>query len=190
MQHLHEITASTIHELGFHSTTTDEIIQRAGIAKGTLYHYFTDRNALIAQTQLHYSRECAKAAELAFEAGSERCWESRLRSWAEAGLAFYIQHRALFGTSYVQDSKKIESELSVLAPLILSLQGRIECGEETTGWHIENSEITAMFALRGAIGTIDELLMSHRSIAPVHLSAIMDNFLRCVVTGAFQPTVV
>mgnify|MGYP004707043205 CR=1 FL=1 len=43
-----EAAVEVIAEKGLHETTIDEIAQRAGVAKGTVYLYFKNKESLLA----------------------------------------------------------------------------------------------------------------------------------------------
>lgn len=46
-------------ELGYEGASTDEIVRRAGVSKGTLYNYFPDKRAMFAAVVEHECREHA-----------------------------------------------------------------------------------------------------------------------------------
>ena len=51
-------------ELGYEGASTDEIVRRAGVSKGTLYKYFPDKRALFAAM---VEEECRRQATLVFQ---------------------------------------------------------------------------------------------------------------------------
>ncbi|MEC3880935.1 TetR/AcrR family transcriptional regulator [Parapedobacter sp. 10938] len=51
-----ESTLRLIKDFGFHGTPMSQIAQEAGVATGTIYHYFTSKDELIVDLY-HYARE-------------------------------------------------------------------------------------------------------------------------------------
>src|SRR5258707_12999584 len=52
-QRLYEAAVTLIAEQGFSATTVDEIAERAGVAKGTVYYNFASKNDLFAELLWH-----------------------------------------------------------------------------------------------------------------------------------------
>lgn len=53
---IYQSTLSLIHEHGFHGTPMSRIAQEAGVAIGSIYHYFSSKEELILQLY-HYTKE-------------------------------------------------------------------------------------------------------------------------------------
>lgn len=79
---------------GLHAAALVQIAKRAGVAVGTLYNYFTDRDALIRG--LFESRRATLRPQLlaAISAGAELPFEPRLRRFVHELLAAYESHRS------------------------------------------------------------------------------------------------
>lgn len=79
---------------GMAAATMQEIAEEAGVAKGTIYLYFRDRDELVektfetAITQLHERVDAEMFGEGAFAA--------RLRGMISAALHFFAEHREFF----------------------------------------------------------------------------------------------
>src|SRR3712207_6595672 len=52
-------------ERGYGSVGTEEIVQRAGVTRGALYHHFTDKEDLMRAVLHDLSRELAEASSTA-----------------------------------------------------------------------------------------------------------------------------
>lgn len=78
---------------GLHATSLAQIARRAGVAVGTLYNYFTDRDALFRA--LFDARRATFRPRLteAIHAGSELAFEPRLTSFVNSLLAAFESHR-------------------------------------------------------------------------------------------------
>jgi AcrR family transcriptional regulator len=79
---------------GLHDAALVQIAKRAGVAVGTLYNYFTDRDALIRG--LFESRRATFRPRLlaAINAGAELPFEPRLRGFMREVLAAFESHRS------------------------------------------------------------------------------------------------
>src|SRR5690606_28376421 len=53
---IYESTLRLIRECGFHGTPMSQIAQEAGVATGTIYHYFTSKDELIVELY-HYVKD-------------------------------------------------------------------------------------------------------------------------------------
>lgn len=83
-----------IAKQGLHAAALVQIAKRAGVAVGTLYNYFTDREALIRG--LFESRRATLRPRLlaAIAAGHDLAFEPRLRSFIRRVLEAFESHRS------------------------------------------------------------------------------------------------
>jgi AcrR family transcriptional regulator len=84
---------------GLHDAGLAQIARRAGVAVGTLYNYFTDREALIRA--LFESRRATFRPRLlaAIHAGADLGFEPRLRGFVRAVLEAFESHRSFLKIS-------------------------------------------------------------------------------------------
>ncbi|UCM87389.1 TetR/AcrR family transcriptional regulator [Streptomyces marincola] len=89
-QRLYEAAITLIAEQGFSSTTVEQIAERAGVAKGTVYYNFGSKTELFEELLRHGARpftaELARAARAEFARGGSAA--AALDAMARAGLAF------------------------------------------------------------------------------------------------------
>ncbi|MCF6523012.1 TetR/AcrR family transcriptional regulator [Streptomyces sp. JJ36] len=89
-QRLYEAAVTLIAEQGFSSTTVDEIAERAGVAKGTVYYNFRSKNELFEELLRHgvelLTADLAEAADRTAAAGGSRA--DALDAMIRAGLVF------------------------------------------------------------------------------------------------------
>jgi AcrR family transcriptional regulator len=94
VQSIQEAAIRVISRKGMAAATMQEIAEEAGVAKGTIYLYFRDREELVEKTfetaigQLHKRLDAALDAPGTFE--------ERLRSLMTAQLAFFSENREFF----------------------------------------------------------------------------------------------
>jgi len=94
IQSIQEATLRVIARKGMSAATMQEIAEEAGVAKGTLYLYFRDRDELVEKTfenaiqQLHAKVDAALAEELPFD--------RKLRAVMAAKIAFFRDNAEFF----------------------------------------------------------------------------------------------
>ncbi|MDB1089880.1 TetR/AcrR family transcriptional regulator [Streptomyces sp. ACA25] len=96
-QKLFEAAAGLIAEQGFSATTVEEIAERAGVAKGTVYYNFAGKTELFEELLLHgvglLIGSLHEAADEARERGGGTM--DALESMVRAGLVFVDGHPSL-----------------------------------------------------------------------------------------------
>src|SRR3954447_3414504 len=91
---IQEATMRVIARKGMAAATMQEIAEEAGVAKGTIYLYFRDRDELVektfenAITQLHARMDEAMNADVSFE--------EKLRKVLTAKMRFFEENREFF----------------------------------------------------------------------------------------------
>lgn len=94
VQSIQEAALRVIARKGMSAATMQEIAEEAGVAKGTLYLYFRDRDELVEKTfenaiqQLHAKVDAALAEELPFD--------RKLRAVMAAKIAFFRDNAEFF----------------------------------------------------------------------------------------------
>lgn len=94
VQELQEAALRVISRKGLAGATMQEIAAEAGVAKGTLYLYFKDRDALLERTaEFAFSK---LAARLEATLPRMTSFEDKLRAIIRAELDFFDEHREFF----------------------------------------------------------------------------------------------
>ncbi|MGW6410344.1 TetR/AcrR family transcriptional regulator [Streptomyces vinaceus] len=103
-QKLYEAAVTLIAEQGFSATTVDEIAERAGVAKGTVYYNFASKNELFEELLRHgvglLTASLRDAAEETEQRGGNRV--EALDAMIRAGLVFIDRYPA-FTQLYVAE---------------------------------------------------------------------------------------
>lgn len=88
-----EAAEALIAERGLHGAALAQIAERAGVAVGTLYNYFTDRDAMV-QALFETRRASLRPALLAaVTTGESLAFEPRLRAYLRDVLTAFEAHR-------------------------------------------------------------------------------------------------
>ncbi|MEU3345755.1 TetR/AcrR family transcriptional regulator [Streptomyces sp. NPDC006700] len=103
-QKLYEAAVTLIAEQGFSATTVDEIAERAGVAKGTVYYNFASKSVLFEELLRHgvglLTASLRKAADRTAREGGSRV--DALDAMVRAGLVFIDRYPA-FTQLYVAE---------------------------------------------------------------------------------------
>lgn len=76
---------------GVEATTINEIVETAGVAKGTFYHYFSSKNDMLEALENRYTQRFLNVVQTAIDACVPNDWEERLRVWIRASIETYVQ---------------------------------------------------------------------------------------------------
>lgn len=94
MQSIQEATMRVIARKGMGAATMQEIAEEAGVAKGTIYLYFRDRDELVEKTFENAITRLIEEVEAAMSRpGSFR---DRMRATLSAKIEFFNAHREFF----------------------------------------------------------------------------------------------
>ncbi|MFD7507087.1 TetR/AcrR family transcriptional regulator [Streptomyces sp. NPDC001700] len=96
-QKLFEAAVTLIAEQGFSSTTVDEIAERAGVAKGTVYYNFASKTVLFEELLRHGVELLTASLQSAADENAERGGShvDALDAMVRAGLDFISRYPAL-----------------------------------------------------------------------------------------------
>ncbi len=83
-------------EEGVHSAHVGHIAKRAGVAVGTLYNHFEDRDSLLAALLKERGDELAATFRAAVESAQGQPLRAQIRAFVEAYFAFFALHRPYF----------------------------------------------------------------------------------------------
>ncbi|MDR2856801.1 MAG: TetR/AcrR family transcriptional regulator [Novosphingobium sp.] len=152
-----DAAAALFVEQGVAATSIEDIAGRAGVAKGTFYHYFHDRAAMLEALRKRYSQHFADLVEAAMAACGPQDWDGRLAAWTRATvkeyLATYPLHDAIFHDPVVTQRCVISEEA-----FVVSLAALLHEGAAHGAWSIENPVSTAAFMFHGMHGLLDEAI--------------------------------
>jgi AcrR family transcriptional regulator len=115
-------------ERGLENTSIALIAQRAGVAVGTLYNYFPDREQLLASWLQHRRDELVPKIEAAALTGAKLPFERRLRAYLEAVMQVFEEKRRFVKVMAGMDPKllKVKDRTPpVLVTMVTTLEAMI-----------------------------------------------------------------
>ena len=94
IQSIQDAALRVISRKGMAAATMQEIAEEAGIAKGTIYLYFRDRDELVEKTFERAITELHRQVDAALE--RDEPFDAKLRSVLMAEMAFFRENREFF----------------------------------------------------------------------------------------------
>ncbi|MBW8754411.1 MAG: TetR/AcrR family transcriptional regulator [Sphingomonadales bacterium] len=161
-----DAAAALLVEKGVAATSIEDIAERAGVAKGTFYHYFHDRAAMLEALRRRYSQRFADLVDAAMAACAPQDWDARLAAWSHATvgeyLATYALHDAIFHDPDVCQRCVISEEA-----FVVSLAALLRQGTAAGAWSVEDPLTTAAFMFHGLHGLLDEAIATQADTAGI-----------------------
>lgn len=174
-----DAAAALFVEKGMAATSIDDIAERTGVAKGTFYHYFQDRAAMLEALRRRYSQRFADLADAAMDACAPGDLNGRLAAWTRATvgqyLATYALHDAIFHDPDVCQRCVISEE-----GFVVSLAALLRDGTAKGTWSVADPLTTAAFMFHGMHGLLDEAIASGADTASIaeRVTALFGNLVR------------
>jgi AcrR family transcriptional regulator len=174
-----DAAAALFVEKGVAATSIDDIAVRAGVAKGTFYHYFQDRAAMLEALRRRYSQHFADSAQAAMDACDPDDRRGRLDAWigtvVREYVASYALHDAIFHDPAICHRCVMGEE-----PIVGNLAALIGGGCRAGLWDTDDALATAVCMFHGLHGMLDEAIASGADTANVapRLSRLFANMLR------------
>lgn len=166
-------------EKGLAATSIDDIALRAGVAKGTFYHYFHDRAAMLEALRARYSQQFADTAMAAMTKVRADDWHGRLDAWVAAVVRKYVAtfalHDAIFHDPAICHRCVMSEE-----PVLRSLAALLAEGAAAGAWAVDDPTATSVCMFHSVHGLVDEAIATGtdtNTLAPF-LTRLFWNMLR------------
>ena len=174
-----DAAAALFVEKGVAVTSIDDIVERAGVAKGTFYHYFQDRAGMLEALRERYAQHFADRAAQATGACDPDDWGARLHAWIAAVAAAYISSYALHDAIFHDPAVCHRCAMSELL-VVQDLAALIRAGQQAGVWDVDDALATAVCMFHGLHGMVDEAIAVDDDTAKVvpRLSRLYANMLR------------
>lgn len=164
---------------GVAATSIDDIVEQAGVAKGTFYHYFQDRAAMLEALRQRYAQRFADLAARATGACPQDDWTARLGAWIAAVADAYVSSYALHDAIFHDPALCHRCPMGELR-VVRDLAALIAEGSAAGVWAADDALATAVCMFYGLHGSVDEALATDTDAAAVaaRLSRLYANMLR------------
>lgn len=173
---LMDAAESLFLEKGFDATTVSDIVARAGVAKGTYYHYFAAKPDIYEALRHRYMDWFLSQTQQAMDACAAGDADARLAAWCDRSVTAYTEKQALHDVLFHQGfhQQGNDHENAVLNQLL----ALIAEGEQHGQWRVVHPDITAMIIYHGMHAAVDTLPHSGQYTAETLGGVLYEQFLR------------
>ena len=167
---------------GYEATTMDEIAASAGFAKGTLYHYFTNKADLLQGLRDDFDKEIIHRIQSKVDACPPDDWRGRIKAWIVAAIEAYFDMSELhdvviYGAGMPFRNAMAHSEIT------RHLARLIGDGARAGAWHVDDERWTAVMMFYSYRGGCDEVMIGTQPAEGMH-EKLYDLFLRILGVDA------
>lgn len=142
---------------GIEATTVDDIVGRAGVAKGTFYHYFPTKTDVILALRERFSRGFVDRVAAAISACPPHDHSTRIAAWLHGAVATYLSNYELHDVvfhDFTHSRRQSQEKDLVIAQLVALL----EAGEKAGAWTLPDTRMTALVFFDGMHGAVDDAI--------------------------------
>ena len=154
-----ESAGSLFAEKGYEATTMDEIAAHAGFAKGTLYHYFSNKAELLLSLRAEFDREIVRRIRSHVEQSPAGGWPDRIRAWIEGAVEAYFATSALHDTVIYGSGMPFRYAMAD-SHVTQYLAQLIEDGAQAGAWEVDDSRWIAVMMFYSFRGACDEAMVT------------------------------
>jgi len=142
---------------GFDATTMEEIAAAAGFAKGTLYHYFSNKADLLMNLREEFDKTIARRILERVERCADNDRHGRLRAWITGAVEAYfamsdLHDVVIYGTGLPFRNSMVHSEVT------RSLAELVADGDRAGVWSVADSRWIAVMMFYCFRGGCDEAM--------------------------------
>ncbi|ADP17601.1 bacterial regulatory protein, TetR family protein 20 [Achromobacter xylosoxidans A8] len=167
---------------GVEAATINEIVERAGVAKGTFYHYFTSKNDMLAALRAKFSQGFLDHIDREVQACAPDDGVARLRAWTRAGVEAYFDGYELHDVVF-HDAQHPDRGVAEKSAVLEQLEAILEAGARAGCWQLEDAALTAIVLYHGMHGAVDASIAQGRRDAQALSGPLSAMFLRTLGAG-------
>jgi AcrR family transcriptional regulator len=157
-------------EHGFESTSVDEIVDHAESSKGTFYHHYQSKMALLSALRQRVIEQHQDDVLADYSLSANEPLDIRLECWISASIESYISigelHEVVFKN--FPESRWTVSDMEFMNQLLKLLKD----GHEKKVWCAPNPSLIANFIYRGIVGVIDDLIITQAPLTDLKRNVI------------------
>ena len=146
---------------GLDALTVDDVVGRAGVAKGTFYIYFATKAALLAALQARYAAEMRDRQQEALDALPPGAHARRLDRWVAVAIGGHLERAPLHDALFHHDvsALAITTGLDADNPQLALLERLLADGARDGAFRLDDTAVAAAL-LYGAMHAAVDLLLA------------------------------
>lgn len=166
-------------EKGVSGTSIDDIVAAAGVAKGTFYHHFASKDAMLVALQERFVAGFCTHVQAALDACAAGDWAGRLRAWVLASVEGYFDrlalHDVVFHDFRIQDRGQMNRNA-----VVDQLEGLLAAGHQARAWSVDSPRLVAIMLFHAMHGACDEAMVDE-AVDLGHIADVLHGFCRRAV---------
>ncbi|MCG8511913.1 MAG: TetR/AcrR family transcriptional regulator [Rhodospirillales bacterium] len=164
-------------EKDFATTSVDQIVRAADVAKGTFYVYFKTKEDVLEALQNRFVEGFCERLEDAAQTCVPNDWTGRLDAWVEAGVNCYLDELDLHDLVFHQFCPS-DRHMKQNNPVVTHLTELIEDGAKNDAWVAERPGLMAVMLFNALHGAVDEAIASSVRVNRKDLFEAVTSFYR------------
>ena len=149
-------------EKGYEATTMDEIAAAANFAKGTLYHYFSNKAELLQVLREGFESEVMKRIHSRMDNCQTDDWHGRIKAWIDGAVDAYFELNELHDVVIYGSGMPFRNAMAD-AEITRCLTKLISDGAEAGAWKVDDEHWTAVIMFYSFRGGCDEAIMGSQN---------------------------
>ncbi|WP_028579601.1 TetR/AcrR family transcriptional regulator [Desulfogranum japonicum] len=145
-------------EQGYEATTMDEIAAAANVAKGTLYHYFSNKAELLQVLREGFESEVMKRIRSRVDMCHDDDWRGRIKAWIDGAVNAYFAMQELHDIVIYSTGMPFRNAMAD-AEITRYLAQLIRDGVQAGAWKVDDEHWTAVVMFYSFRGGCDEAII-------------------------------
>jgi len=142
---------------GIEATTVNDIVEAAGVAKGTFYHYFASKHDMLLALRAKFSQGFLEQVDAAVQACPPDDGPARVRAWTRAGVSAYLADYRLHDVVF-HDARHGDRGVREKSQVLDQLEQILAAGQQAGHWTLDAPRLTAIVLFHGMHGAVDDAI--------------------------------
>lgn len=144
---------------GIEATTIDDIVTRAGVAKGTFYHYFSTKADVIIALRARFTQDFLSRVAAAIGERAVDDYAGRLSAWLRGAVGTYLANVELHDVVF-HDFPHHQRQSQEKDDVIAQVVGVLEDGRTAGVWAFPNARSAALIVFDGMHAVVDDAIVA------------------------------
>lgn len=144
---------------GIEATTIDDIVARAGVAKGTFYHYFSTKTDVITALRARFTQDFLSRAAAAIDERAADDHAGRLSAWLRGAVGTYLANVELHDVVF-HDFPHHQRQSPEKDDVIAQIVAVLEDGRTAGVWAFPDARSAALIVFDGMHAVADDAIVA------------------------------
>lgn len=157
MEELMDSAQALFLDKGIVGTIIDEIVSKAGVSKGTFYHYFSSKSDVVAALRERFSRRFREQTQAAIDSVADDDWAGKIEAWTTTAVANYIAEYKLHDIIFHEQADHGRGNPGLVANLEL-IERLVASGCRAKAWDVSDPRLAAVVIFHSMHGAVDDAI--------------------------------